>query len=310
MSNLEKYNYIRLGISKCGAFISAWETAFERQLSRALYNWIFDEYNYMYAAVCDGKIVAGLCIYPLDAVVNLNSSRVGLANNGFVVPSHRGKNLFVTLSKFALNDAAKNGLSLAYGISNKQALPGHKKVGWSVLPPLKFVEKQRVVDVVNNTVQWSQAPLSGIQRADIEACSRKSSLHRQFSILKTTRFTYWRYEARPEERYWFGFKYQDNILRGYCICKYFSEKKCLHFMDIDGDCSDVVMILMASAQSLDLPFERLNAWSLTAHCQLFLDQGYKEMAADHSFILIQPSELRGVDVVGEVNLVLGDNDVF
>lgn len=310
MNNLSKYSYIRIDLSWRKTFISAWESAFDRRLSTDIYDWIFNEYNLMYAAVCDDKVAAGLCLYPMDAIVNSNFSRVGLANNGFVAPPYRGQNLFVTVSQFALRNAGKHGFSLAYGISNEQALPGHKKVGWSVLPTLQFLESQRVEYISSNNVQWYEAPLSDNQRADIESCSRRSALHRQFSIIKTSELIRWRYELRPQVNYIFGFNYQDNLLQAYCVCKYFPEKKYLHFIDIDGDSASAIMLLIEAAQSLDLPFESLNIWSSTVHSKLFFEQGYHTTLAGRNFILIQPSELKSVDVIGEINLVLGDNDVF
>ena len=310
MSNLQECDFIKIDLSRRIAFISAWEAAFERQLSPKIYNWIFDENNLVYAAICDKKIVAGYCLYPMDAVVNATFRKACLANNGFVIPEYRRNNLFVRLSQFSLRDAGSNGISIAYGISNEHALPGHKKVGWSVLPTLQFLEKKRVTHPRKDGVSWCEAPLNDVQRADIACCSRRSSFHRLFSIIKSPQFIRWRYESRPDVKYWFGLQYQDNILRAYCVCKYFSEKKWLHFIDIDGDSSGAVETLIESAQLLDMPFTSSNVWSFTAHSKLFLDQGYKEMPSGRHFILIQPSDLSGIDVIGDINLVLGDNDVF
>lgn len=155
-----------------------------------------------------------------------------------------------------------------------------------------------------------QRKLTDLQRMDIETCSRKSSLHRGFSIIKTMSFIRWRYENKPNIKYLFALKYQGKQLLAYAVCKYYSENKCLHFIDLDGENENAINQLIESADSLDIPFERLNIWSSSAHFKTFISRGYKYEAEERSFILIHPDRRDEIKINGDINLVFGDNDVY
>ena len=120
-----------------------------------------------------------------------------LCNNVFVCPGHQGKHLFVKIGKAALADAQSNHYgSIAYGIPNALALPGHKRVGWGVQSPIYFLEKQVSNTSTERLNRWDYGELERNDRRNIASCSRNSAKNRTFSIVKDEAFIKWRYESK------------------------------------------------------------------------------------------------------------------
>jgi len=291
-------------------FIVAWEAAFSRQLDKSIYDWIFDGVNVLYAALIDGEIAAGYCLYPLKCVLQKKPAVALLCNNVFVHPSHQGKHLFTKLGKLALQDAGNRGYGhIAFGIPNRQALPGHKRVGWGVQPTIKFLEKTRG-EPKNRDVVWTQGQLNELQRRQIQACSERSAQNRDFSIIKTAEFVRWRYESKPGNAYWFGFVYDNDELMAYCVCKYYEPSKTLHVLDIDGSGNRFITRLIEQLTSVTESFDKLNVWGTTAHASLFIEAGFKEAELEDNLIFIIPGDLQAIYFDGNINVCLADNDVY
>lgn len=292
-------------------FISAWEMAFSRKLNRKTYEWIFNEKNIIYAIEISGEIAGGYCLYPLNSMVNGKFKKALLCNNVFVSPEHQGKQLFVKIGKMALVDAGQRGACvLAYGIPNALALPGHKRVGWEVRESIKFLENSKQSAIKVAGTNWIRYALSDKIRSDIQSCSLRASAGRGFSIIKTAEFVYWRYECKPNSKYWFGLKYEKEMLVAYCVCKYFEEDEVLHFIDIDGTDNFAIERLIEEAQGIPGNFNKLNIWGSSIHRGLFEGAGYQVSDQANNLIFINPSKLRPFNFEGEINIVLGDNDVF
>jgi len=308
---MSSYLLVQISRSQRSLFISAWETAFSRVLESSVYDWIFDERNIIYALVVDREIVAGYCLYPFWGVINRHVERVLLCNNVFVDPKHQGRQLFVKIGKLSLAEAAKkNEGILAYGIPNALALPGHKRVGWDVRSPIAFLESSR--SCANNPIgdNWIHGKLNEKIRSDIEKCSKLSSVNRDFSILKTAEFVAWRYENKPKTKYWFGLKYSKQELLAYCVCKYFADDKVLHFIDVDGVDALAISQLVDESQCIPEDFLKLNIWESTMHAKIFHSKGYEKTDRINNLILIDPKKMASFELGGDINIVLGDNDVF
>lgn len=300
-----------LGRESLSGFISSWEEAFGRSLDSSVYEWIFDGRNIVYAARIKGEVAAGYCLYPLSCMLNGEVGIALLCNNVFVNPRYQGRHLFVKLGKLALEDAGLNGRGeIAFGIPNALALPGHKRVGWGIQEPIRFVEKITGPKEKNLAV-WVFGELTQSQRADIEKCSRDASIGRAFSIIKTEDFVRWRYESKPGVQYWFGLRYDDNgNLIAYCVCKFYELSSSLHFIDIDGVDKEAIALLVSEANNLPEDFERLNVWSSTAHCKIFIDAGYYFVEKQDNLIFIEPGSRNPVYFQENTNICLGDNDVY
>lgn len=302
---------VKLRLNERDSFVAAWEDAFSRKLNSDIYEWIFNKHNILYALISDGEILAGYCLYPLACIVNKGLEKALLCNNVFVNPRHQGKQLFVKVGKLALKDAASSEEGrIAYGIPNKLALPGHRRVGWDVRPPIAFLEKTRAAKREKPLHNWIKGKINDQLRADIAKCSLDSSKERSFSIIKTEEFVRWRYEEKPNTTYWFGFKYKGDILISYCVCKYFEDGKVLHFIDVDGTDSSAISELIEESQKIPEPFIKSNIWESTAHRELYISMGYKKAEPENALIFIDPATLGPFDLGEKVNIVLGDNDVF
>ena len=307
----DTYTFAEVGPDQRRAFIDAWERSFRRQLSPQLYDWIFNGTNLLFAALKDGEICAGYCLYPLEAVWSRMQCNVLLCNNVFVGPEHQGKMLFSRLGRYALQAAGARGFPLAYGIPNQGAVAGHRRVGWHLQPPVQFLARRRGSGEVGATgVRWTQAVPEDDQLRAIEACSRRSARDREFSILKTSEFFRWRYLSRPGVRYWYGSVGPDDTVSAYAVAKFYPDKHCLHIIDLDGDERSGIDALIASIDTISEPFEYVNLWSTTAHRANFERAGFEASDESNMLIFIKPLELKGIAIDVGVNLVLGDNDVY
>lgn len=305
------FELIKVSSNRLEDFICAWEEAFSRKLEQELYRWLFNGRNIIYAALVDGELAAGYCLYPLEAIVAGEQKTVLLCNNVFVSPRYQGRHLFVKLGRKALQDAGENAQGdIALGIPNALALPGHRRVGWGVQSPIKFLEKSvtgRHSEIEGN---WLKGCLGDTLRLKFEACSRRASRNRQFSILKTSDFIRWRFEGKPGVQYWFGYVSVGDEISAYCVCKFYEPKKTLHFVDIDGWDDESIARLILQAEKLPEKFQRLNVWGTTAQHEIFRRVGYELSADQDNFILIDPKDMKAVYLEGELNLTLADNDVY
>ena len=307
----DNYTFAEVRTDQRQDFIAAWERSFLRQLSSQIYDWIFNGTNLLFAALKDGEICAGYCLYPLEGVWSRNQCQVLLCNNVFVGPEHQGKMLFSRLGRYALQTAGARGFPLAYGIPNRNAVVGHRRVGWHLQPPVQFLARRRGSESAGETgVQWTQAAPGDNQLHAIEACSRRSAHDREFSIVKSSEFFRWRYLSRPGVKYWYATVGSGDAVSAYAVAKYYPDKRCLHIVDLDGDAGSGIDALIASMDTISEPFEYANLWCTTAHRASFERAGFEVSEESSMLIFIKPLELKGVAIDAGIHLVLGDNDVY
>ncbi|MGB7399889.1 GNAT family N-acetyltransferase [Castellaniella sp.] len=309
---MEGYSFLVVDQEHRQAFIDAWETAFNRSLSHHVYDWIFDDNNKIYAFVEENKVIAGYCLYPLEAIVDGRYATVLLCNNVFVDPGRQGRNLFVLLGKQALHHAAVNEYgSVAIGIPNRLALPGHKRVGWNVQPPIYFLEKYRPTASRVDGITWLDGRLPELVKDEIEKCSLKASQGRGLSIIKTKKFLTWRFDSKPGVNYRYGLVKEGTSVVAYCVCKYYEQDRVLHFIDIDGYDPASIIRLILSAEALPYEFQRLNVWDTTTFSDQFREVGYNKVdRKDNLIIKMLHSDACGQNDLSKINLVLADNDVY
>lgn len=308
---MNEYNLVKVDAVQKSDFISAWEDAFKRKLASEVYGWIFNNKNLIYALVKEGEIVAGYCLYPFACVWQGKPATALLCNNVFVCPGHQGKYLFVKVSKAALNDAHQNNYgTIAYGVPNVLALPGHKRVGWGVQDKIGFLEKKVHRANKSQKNKWLFGQLNESDRFGLAECSKKSSREREFSILKDQDFVKWRYESKPGVSYWFGLVENNEEVTAYCVCKFFEEKHAIHIIDIDGTDKDSIFSLIEDVESIPEEFKLINVWSTTIHRSLFLSRGYDESEESDNFIAFNVGDLKPNFFSQNINFCLGDNDVY
>lgn len=307
----EQLDFVELGVSGRSKFIEAWESSFGRRLAPEVYEWIFGDRNRLFAVMSKQEVVAGYGLMPAEAVVSGEPARIALCNNVFVTPDYRSRMLFSKLGRHALQAMGRDGFALAYGMPNAEAVPGHRRVGWS-MEPLPFLARKRIDAPLpaSSNVRWQEQAPSDAWLQALERCSRRSAVGRSLSMIKTEEFARWRYIQRPGVNYRFGFVADGNELRAYAVAKIFEPRNHLHVIDIDGDDPAAVEALIASLDSVEESFADINLWAATAHRALFEANGYFPSTETSTLILIDPASLTGRTKGAAANVVLADNDVF
>jgi GNAT superfamily N-acetyltransferase len=295
-----------------GLFINAWERAFSRQDNPLVYAWEFGSNNDLYAVFDNEDVVAGYCLLNYKAVFNQEVVDAALCNSVFVRPDYQGKNLFVRLGRYALTRAEEKGTKIVIGIPNKNAVGGHKRVGWTFLGQINFLEKEG--KSVSRGKSHPGIILLNSSNIDsfidkIYQCSLQVSQGRSFSILKDEFYFKWRYIDHPLSSYKV-FAFVDNEVLGYVVYKYYEPLKRLHIIDIEAVNEEVFRELLKVYEGLQENITLVNIWESTIYKNYFLDSGFRRSEESNQLIAIYPYRKDPVLLGTQVNLVLGDNDVF
>lgn len=294
-------------------FVNAWEDSFGRKFDSQDFSWIFNNRNTMYAIFDENKIVAGYCLLNNRIIYNGNIVAGALCNNVFVRPDYQGLNLFVKLGQYALQKSGERGVKIIIGIPNKNAIPGHKRVGWTFLDEIYFLEKNKVRSSLinfNNELKVLNKENYDIYRDQLEAFSIKISSQRSFSVLKDNDYFKWRYLDRPSTNYKiFIFVENDKIL-GYIVYKFHEPLNRLHIIDIEALNEMVFNALINITDSFEEPFNLVNVWSSSIYNEYFLKAGFNLSTESNNLIAYTPQMQVPVVLGNKVNIVLGDNEVF
>ena len=89
----------------------------------------------------DGRIIGHMALVPVFIKANLESVKGYQAVDLIVHPKFRGQGIFLAIGRFLVNEAAKQGLSIAYGFPNEPAHSGHLKYGWFDVSEVPFLVK-------------------------------------------------------------------------------------------------------------------------------------------------------------------------
>jgi GNAT superfamily N-acetyltransferase len=295
-------------------FIIAWEKAFSRKLDNAVYDWIFNPNNSLYAIIADdGRIAAGYCLLSTKAAFQKQIVKAALCNNVFVLPDFRGENLFIKIGQYALSHAQTRGIKIALGIPNANALPGHVRVGWTVLEPIQFLEFVGQYPVCEKKKKNNVIEL-GVDNADsfldkIGRFSENISKTRTFSIVKTSEYFQWRYLERPNTNYKIFMALAQEEAIGYIVYKYYAPDNRLHIIDIEAKDNSVVVDLLQYSNCFP-SYSLLNVWGSSQYFEALLAEGFQISSENSNLIAIYPYRKDTVLLGDTVNIVLGDNDVF
>ncbi len=295
-------------------FIIAWEAAFNQRLHRDMAAWLFHHNeNSMYGVFDGDKVVAGYCLLNQWMVLNGRVVKGALCNNVFVHPEYQGLKLFTTLGSFSLGQAASQGIEMAIGIPNKNAVPGHKRVGWTFLDEIHFLEKKREKGQETGIPVEIQ-PLNKINypqyKVKLEQLSYRLAQQRTFSVIKDRVFFQWRYLEKPLVHYKILMYLQDDEPLGYGVYKYYEPTNRLHIVDMEAANEAVFKGLIQCCDGFEESFERVNVWDSSIYRRSFLDAGFVKSTETNHLIAIQPYSRQMVTLGEEINIVLGDNEVF
>ena len=311
--------YKELDYQKDGKlFVAAWQKAFDRIVDNKLFDWIFgvNSNNHIYVAICeeDNKIAGGYCLMQQEALINSESCISYLCNNVFTVPEYRIYNVFVRLGRFALEQKI-GGRNVAIGFPNQQALPGHKRVGWTICEPIAFFERIPFKAEINS--KFSLTDIRDEDFKEIEILWREKNRHSTFCIIKNNAFFKWRYYERPQlgRRYIFKCLFKSNKLVGYIILSHYFEKNIMHIIDIMASDPDAYTALILNACNLahDIKADTINTWGSPILKPFLTNNGFSPSGEETRFIVKDLSITENRNIFESMklhNIVLGDNDVF
>jgi GNAT superfamily N-acetyltransferase len=77
-----------------------------------------------------GQVIGHMALVPLCVKIGSENIKGCQAVDLVVHPKFRGQGIFLAIGKFLMNEAGKQGISIAYGFPNKLAHSGHLKYGW------------------------------------------------------------------------------------------------------------------------------------------------------------------------------------
>lgn len=104
-------------------FLEAWRSKYAGS-PRGFDSWIADG---------DGEVAGHYGSLITPATLAGKSVIVAQAVDAFTHPDWRRRGIFVGLGKTLLDDLSKKGVHLTYGIPNKAAMPGHRKLSWVIV---------------------------------------------------------------------------------------------------------------------------------------------------------------------------------
>ncbi len=295
-------------------FVDAWAAAFGYRLDDEVYSWLFHNgLNNMYGIFDKDKVVAGYCLLDQKVVYNGEVVDGALCNNVFVTPDYQGMQLFTKLGHFSLQQAGEQGIKVAIGIPNKNAVAGHKKVGWTFQNEINFLEKNRGEKA--NTTQNSNMVAITIENYNeyqdrLEQFSLDISRQRSFSVVKDKVFFKWRYLQRPSVDYKIFFLVENEVFKGYVVYKYYDGMKRLHIVDIEAADEEAFNELLNLAEGFEEPFTLVNVWGSSAYYDNFIKADFTISTETNHLIAIKPGVDEPIQLGDKVNIVLGDNEVF
>lgn len=294
-------------------FVNAWEAAFSRVFNEKLKSWIFNQRNNMYVVTEENKIIAGYCLLNNKVIYKGEILDGALCNNVFVHPDYQGLNLFIKLGRYALQDAAKQGKEIILGIPNRNAVPGHRRVGWTLFDSINFLEIDKIK--YSNPSKSDNVKSINIENYNnyeviLEQFAKDVSSKRSFSVLKDRNYFKWRYLERPLVNYKIYAYIKDNLVEGYVVYKYYKEMKKLHIVDIEARNYDVFVELLNQTSFINEQIDLINVWGSSIYLDYFMDAGFRVSNESNNLIAIMPNNSGKVDLGQNINIVLGDNEVF
>ena len=198
----------------------AWSAAFNRKGYENRLKWLIGcRHNKTYVLIDrDGKIAAGYSMLKTKAKYKNSLLIAGICNNVFCRPEYQGLNLFVRIGRLAL-DRLSSKIDIAYGVPNKEALPGHKRVGWRLCNPIKEVLIGDINDM-NRNESGSNIEFEKIESLKKDNNNTVFKMASELSIVgvgtsdyiyiyKSEGFYKWRFLERPK-----------TIDREYFVCSY------------------------------------------------------------------------------------------
>lgn len=297
-------------------FVEAWEDSFKRKFEKEDRSWIFNKRNNVYAIFDEDKLVAGYCLLNNTVVYNGNVVKGALCNNVFVIQDYQGFNLFVKLGRYALKKAAEQGIEILIGMPNKNSVPGHRRVGWTLLDKNYFLEKRIMkssttsFNELNHNVKTLNKENYDKYKENLDKFSTRISTQRTFTILKEQNYFSWRYLERSSVNYKVFLFVEDEKVLGYIVYKLYEPLNRLHIVDVEAENEKIFYELINIVNSFKESFSLINVLGSSIYRDYFFKAGFSESTEFNNLIAFRPQTKEPVLLGDKVNIVFSDNEVF
>jgi hypothetical protein len=253
-------------------------------------------------------LAASYSLLPIKLLLNGKLLNASLCTNVNTHPKYRGLGLFTRLGHFALDHEEKYNSPISLGMPNKNAYPGHMKVGWEVIFKLPFL--------VKTDCEKKQNRCHEIKEFNDSFDKFYKRIEKKFSFIisKNYRYMNWRVAFRPNIQYKKFIYEEDKKLKGYVVLKHFDDKeyKKSHILDIHAENKDILGELIATAESFAAGRNELNMWTNinNPYHNYFLKQGFFERTSDDLLIIHFNYGKKWSIEPGNMWFCLADNDVY
>lgn len=244
----------------------------------------------------------------LPYIVKTPHSKISavLACNICVHPDYRGQGLFTSMSKHVLEECSFAGYSIALGMPNGQALPGHLKAGWEVITKL---DKLVHTPLPRAPEPWAMAVANEFHNPLPQHAERFG-----LCIEKNAAWLNWRLQDRHGEQYVQAVRLDNS---GYMVLKRYGER--LHIVDT---CAQEVHTLDALIEDAKVLAEKdsltMDLWMPHGqdciYSRAFMAAGFTAEETENDCVIFQqlndlPSTLLQTMKNGPIWFCYADNDV-
>lgn len=295
-------------------FVNGWEHAFSRSFEMRDYEWIFDSRNLIFGVFDQEDLCAGYCLLRSQAVYHGQLVKSGLCNNVFVTPEYQGGHVFSKLGRYVLFKAGEMGLQILVGFPNENSVPGHRRVGWNLLPKNFYLEKKIEQPVYDCLEEDKIIPIDSrnfsIWKESFSEFVLKTTAGRSFSIVKEVDYFFWRYLKRPSGNYKIFIYQEKGRMGGYLVYKYYQPSHRIHILDIEAGNEVIFLKLLRTVGTIKAPVSLINVLSSTIYADYFYRAGFSRSTEYSNLIVYTPLARNPVSLGDTCNLVIGDNEVF
>jgi hypothetical protein len=294
--------------------LDLFKSSFQKDVSSDVWRWFNERCptghnrTYVIEDIKTGIFPASYSLLPIRLRLNGKEIKASLCTNVNTHPDYRGQGLFTQIGLFALCEEPKFDTSVSIGMPNKNAYPGHMKVGWEIAFPLPFLVKHDCKVQTHRCKEVEQFD------ARLDTFIENIAPNFSFMVLKNHRFLNWRVVERPDKQY-ARYIYEDgDAIRGYTVLKHFDGDNCRksHILDIHADSDKVLDNLISAAESLAAGRNELNLWTNphNPYHKAFLNRGFYERSSDDMVIIHFNSGEKLPIGDGSWWFCLADNDVY
>ena len=256
----------------------------------------------------EGRLIANLGALPLKVKIGSSVVEGGLLTSGMVHPKYRGRNLFVALENYLIEQEREIGTKILVGIPNPKIFRSHLKAGMDVLCNLDFIGKYKF-----QTIGQCAEPIEGFSQS-FDPMLERLGQELALGFIKDHNYLNWRYFERPDRSYKVFAVFGEEGPRGFVVISQFDDGiyKKTHIVDIVAEDDNAFAQLVKSAEMVAMDSHELNTWQIknSVYQDRFARLGF--VSTLNKSLLISKLLVDSIryPTGGKWWMVLGDNDVY